>query len=113
MPVGREGLRRTRVETTKIRVDGAPPEPLRDFYHAQVGLSWPATISVVVGSYFGANAVFAALFVAFGGIANARPGSVRDAFFFSVSRAGRQRYVCECAIDGTWKPKGSRHASSE
>jgi inward rectifier potassium channel len=47
---------------------------------------------VVVGSYFGANAVFAALFFACGGIANARPGSLRDAFFFSVQTLGTIGY---------------------
>ena len=47
---------------------------------------------MVVGSYFGANAVFAALFFAFGGIANARPGSLRDAFFFSVQTLGTIGY---------------------
>ena len=71
---------------------GAPPAPLRDFYHALLALSWPATIGVVVVSYFAGNALFAVLFLASGGIANARPGSLRDAFFFSVQTLGTIGY---------------------
>jgi len=82
-------------------VIGAPPAPLRDFYHALLALSWPATIGVVVASYFAGNALFAVLFLASGGIANARPGSLRDAFFFSVQTLGTIGYGAMYPVSDT------------
>jgi inward rectifier potassium channel len=38
----------------------------------------------ILGAYLGANLLFALLYMACGGIENARPGSLLDAFFFSV-----------------------------
>jgi len=82
-------------------VVGAPPAPLRDFYHALLALSWPATIGVVVARYFAGNALFAVLFLASGGIANARPGSLRDAFFFSVQTLGTIGYGAMYPVSDT------------
>ncbi len=76
----------------EIRVIGAPRTPLRDFYHALLRLSWPATIAAVVGAYLAANALFAGLYLASGGVAHARPGSLRDAFFFSIQTMGTIGY---------------------
>jgi inward rectifier potassium channel len=55
-------------------------------------LSWPATIAAVVSGYFFANALFALLYYWCGGIAHARPGMLRDAFFFSVQTMGTIGY---------------------
>ncbi len=76
----------------EIRILGAPRTPLRDFYHALMRLSWPSTIAVVVLVYFTVNVVFALLYVWAGGIAQARPGSLQDAFFFSIQTMGTIGY---------------------
>ncbi len=57
----------------------------RDLYHLLLTISWPGFLGLVALLYVGANALFALLYLAGGdGIANARPGSFGDAFFFSV-----------------------------
>jgi inward rectifier potassium channel len=55
-----------------------------DIYHKllTVPVSW--LLVLVASTYLVANLVFAMLYVEVGGIAGARPGSVEDAFFFSV-----------------------------
>lgn len=75
-----------------FRLIGAERTPLRDFYHALLRLSWPATIGVVAGGYLAVNAVFACLYLWVGGIAHARPGSFRDAFYFSIQTSGTIGY---------------------
>ncbi len=76
----------------EIRVVGAPRTPLRDFYHALLRLSWAATLGVVAGGYCVVNALFALIYLEVGGIANARPGSFADAFYFSVETMGTIGY---------------------
>ncbi len=57
---------------------------LRDPYHVAVTLSWPRFIALLLGTYLAVNAVFAVLYVLVpGSVANARPGSITDTFFFS------------------------------
>jgi inward rectifier potassium channel len=62
------------------------PRPwLGDLYHVALRLSWPSFLLGGALLYLAANAGFALLYlVEPGAIANARPGSFRDAFFFSV-----------------------------
>jgi inward rectifier potassium channel len=76
----------------EFRVVGAPRTPLRDFYHALMRLSWPLTILFVATGYSAINALFALGYLAVGGIANARPGSFADAFYFSVETMGTIGY---------------------
>jgi inward rectifier potassium channel len=47
---------------------------------------------MVTASYLLANAVFALLYLSVGGVANAKPGSFMDAFFFSVETMGTIGY---------------------
>jgi inward rectifier potassium channel len=68
----------------EIRVIGGRPRPLRDFYHALLRWQWTATLTVISLGFFAVNALFALGYMEFGGVANARPGSFVDAFFFSV-----------------------------
>jgi inward rectifier potassium channel len=57
----------------------------RDLYHRMLTLSWPYFMLLATVVYVVANAAFAALYLLQpGSIANARPGSFLDAFFFSV-----------------------------
>jgi inward rectifier potassium channel len=57
----------------------------RDFYHFILTLSWPQFAGLILGIYFLINLFFASLY-ALGGpcIAELPPGSLLDAFFFSV-----------------------------
>jgi len=56
----------------------------RDLYHRMMTVPVPALLLGLVLLYLATNLIFAFLYVTFGGIANARPGSVSDAFFFSI-----------------------------
>lgn len=57
----------------------------RDYYHWLLILDWPQFFALTVASYIGTNTLFALLYLAGGDcIKNARPGSLFDAFFFSV-----------------------------
>ena len=56
-----------------------------DLYHRTLRLSWPGFLVAGVALYLAANALFATLYLLQpGAVANARPGSFADAFFFSV-----------------------------
>jgi inward rectifier potassium channel len=76
----------------EIRVIGAAPRPLRDFYHALLQVSWTAAFGIIAGTFLATNALFACGYVLTGGIAHARPGSFLDAFFFSVQTLGTIGY---------------------
>ena len=75
-----------------IHVVGVPAPGLRDLYHALLRVPWWAAFAVIVGSYLALNAIFAVLYLWIGGVANARPGSLADAFFFSVETMGTIGY---------------------
>ena len=56
-----------------------------DLYHFLLTTSWPALLGLIAVYYLLVNALFAvAYWLGDGGIAQARPGSLTDAFFFSV-----------------------------
>ena len=76
----------------EIRIVGDRASPLRDFYHLLLQRPWRVTIAAISAVFLGANALFAVVFVAVGGIAHAQPGSFRDAFFFSVQTMGTIGY---------------------
>ena len=64
-----------------------------DFYHQVLTVSWPLFFVELAGAFIAVNLVFAFLYVLDrGGIANARPGSFADAFFFSVQTLGTLGY---------------------
>jgi inward rectifier potassium channel len=71
---------------------GAPSHPLRDAYHSLLQMRWPSVLAIIAGGTFTLNATFACLYLVVGGIANAQPGSFRDAFFFSVQTMGTIGY---------------------
>lgn len=75
-----------------ISVVGETRRPLRDFYHALMRLSWTTTLLMIGAAYLLVNALFAVGFVATGGLANVRPGSFVEAFFFSVQTLGTIGY---------------------
>ncbi len=67
-----------------IMLHGIRRRPFRDTYHYLVEAPWPVVLLSIAGAFAVANALFALGYMALGGVANARPGSFGDAFFFSV-----------------------------
>jgi inward rectifier potassium channel len=64
-----------------------------DFYHGVLTASWPGFVAQLALLFLTINLVFATLYVIDrGGIANARPGSFADSFFFSVQTLGTLGY---------------------
>jgi inward rectifier potassium channel len=55
-------------------------------------MSWWGALAIIVTVYLLLNAGFAGLYLAVGGISNARPGSFLDTFFFSVQTMGTVGY---------------------
>ena len=77
LPIGRADIRLWKL--------GASRFDFHDPYHLAVSLSWPSFVVAMVGCWLVINLVFALLYVASpGDVANARPGSFLDVFFFSV-----------------------------
>ena len=64
-----------------------------DFYHQLLTVSWPWFFVELAAAFIVVNLAFAFLYLFDrGGIANARPGSFADAFFFSVQTLGTLGY---------------------
>lgn len=64
---------------------GAARYDWRDPYHAALSVGWPVFLTGLIVALAAVNLLFAGLYLAQpGGLENARPGSFRDAFFFSV-----------------------------
>ncbi len=75
-----------------IVVVGAKPHPVRDAYHSLLRMSWPGVLATIALIFLATNAVFGVFFSIVGGVAGAREGSLRDAFFFSVQTLGTVGY---------------------
>nr|MBA3811271.1 hypothetical protein [Caulobacteraceae bacterium] len=64
---------------------GASRLDLRDPYHLALSVPWPVFIATVFALYGLITTLFALLYLVQAGcVANARPGSLFDAFFFSI-----------------------------
>jgi inward rectifier potassium channel len=82
-------LPRIKIETRdgRFHIDGLDAwyTHWRDPYHLLLRLPWPGFLLVISSIYLGLNVCFALLYLIGGeAIANARPGSFWDAFFFSI-----------------------------
>jgi inward rectifier potassium channel len=75
-----------------VVVVGAPRTTLRDFYHLFLRVRWSGALGAIVGVYLLLNGLFALAYLAAGGVANAREGSLFDAFCFSVQTMGTVGY---------------------
>ena len=75
-----------------IIVVGDQRSILRDFYHSLLRRPWSVMIATISGVFLAANLIFAAAFLATGGIAPAAHHSFMDAFFFSVQTMGTIGY---------------------
>jgi inward rectifier potassium channel len=77
--------REVRVGVFQLYSTGTKRFDLSDPFHLIATVSWPMFIAALLGSELLINALFALLYVAVpGAIANVRPGSFSDAFFFSI-----------------------------
>jgi inward rectifier potassium channel len=63
---------------------GLPRRLIQDAYHYLVGAPWPEVLLWIALAFASVNAIFALGYLLVGGVANVRPGSFGDAFFFSV-----------------------------
>jgi inward rectifier potassium channel len=94
---GREGWGRTTrpllIGGYETRMKGIARFDRRDPYYIAVALSWPQFLASLVALYTAINVGFALLYLAQpGAITNARPGSLTDAFFFSLEAASTVGY---------------------
>jgi inward rectifier potassium channel len=83
--VPREKAARVRLGSYEFKKKGISRVDLRDPYHLAVALTWPQFLAALLALYLAVNVVFATLFwLGPGSVANARPGSFADVFFFSI-----------------------------
>ena len=68
----------------RITSGGPAQPPVSDVYFYLTTVSWPKLLLIIVGLFGFINCLFAIGYMIDGGVANARPGSFADAFFFSV-----------------------------
>ena len=74
-----------RVGAFELTKRGGTRYDWRDPYHIAVSLSWPGFAAFFVLAELTLNLLFAALYLLQpGSVANAKPGSIADAFFFSL-----------------------------
>src|SRR5215469_14319317 len=64
-----------------------------DLYHHLLTMPWSLLFALISSTYIGFNLIFAGLYLLQpGSIANARPGSLADAFFFSIQTSATIGY---------------------
>jgi inward rectifier potassium channel len=81
----REKATWVRLGSLEFKKKGVSRFDMRDPYHLAVALTWPQFFVMLLAVYLLANVAFATLFcLAPGSVANARPYSFADAFFFSI-----------------------------
>ncbi len=67
-----------------FRVRGIERRLSTDIYYVLLAASWRYLFLAIVAVYLLLNALFAVVYLIFGGIEGARPGNFGDAFYFSV-----------------------------
>jgi len=77
----------------RIVADGLEQGLWTDFYHNAMTASWPAFFGALAAAFVAINLVFAVVYAAGDEpVANARPGSLSDLFFFSVETTSTVGY---------------------
>jgi len=80
-----EDTARIRLGSFEFEKKGISRFDLRDPYHLAVSLTWPQFLAALLALYLSVNVTFAIFFwLVPGSVANARPDSFSDAFFFSI-----------------------------
>jgi inward rectifier potassium channel len=81
----RDTVTRVRIGSYELIKKGVARFDVRDPYHLAISLSWPQFLAALLVAYLLVNVAFATLFwLVPGAVANARPHSFPDVFFFSV-----------------------------
>jgi inward rectifier potassium channel len=81
----REKAARVRVGSLEFKKKGVSRFDIRDPYHLAVALTWPQFVATLLVFYLLVNVAFATFFWLMpGSVANVRPYSFPDAFFFSI-----------------------------
>jgi inward rectifier potassium channel len=81
----RERAARVRLGSLEFKKKGVSRFDMRDPYHLAVALTWPQFLATLLATYLLVNVAFATFFwLVPGSVANARPYSFPDAFFFSI-----------------------------
>jgi len=76
-----------------LRKKGVSRFDLRDPYHLAVALTWPQFLAALLALYLTVNVVFATLYwLVPSSVANARPNSFVDVFFFSIQTMATVSY---------------------
>jgi inward rectifier potassium channel len=90
---------RIRVGAFELRKAGAARYDWRDPYHMAVTASWGTFTLTVIAVYAVINTFFALLYLAFpGSVTNLKPGSLLDAFFFSIETLATVGYGLKAPI---------------
>ncbi len=77
--------RRIRTEDgDEIIVRGDRVRLTGNLYHLFLRASWPVALGIIVAAFLAMNLVFALAYVVVGGVEGARPGSLFDAYAFSI-----------------------------
>src|SRR5438128_12616919 len=79
-------------DDTGIDVVNAPKDAWSDLYHELLRAPWWLTLLAISGMVLAVNVLFAIVYLFTGRVANARPGSFADAFFFTVHTLGTAGY---------------------
>jgi inward rectifier potassium channel len=79
-------------QESDILVVGARAHPLRDAYHLLLRMRWVGVLGGIAALFLLLNLLFACAYLATGGVVGVAPGSLRDAFFFSVQTMGTIGY---------------------
>jgi inward rectifier potassium channel len=93
MRFGGRSARTNAINNRQVVAEGLRQSWWDDLYHVALGASWPRFLAALVGVFGGLNFLFATLY-ALGSapVANARPGSYADLFFFSVETISTTGY---------------------
>jgi inward rectifier potassium channel len=84
---------RVRLGSFEFEKKGVSRFDMRDPYRLAVTLTWPQFLAALLALYLAVNVVFATLFwLVPGSVANARPHSFADAYFFSIETAATVGY---------------------
>jgi inward rectifier potassium channel len=75
-----------------IDVIHAPRDLFGDLYHSLLEAPWSVVLGGIAALVLAVNVIFACVYLATGGVVNARAGSFADAFFFSVQTVGTIGY---------------------
>jgi inward rectifier potassium channel len=77
----------------RIIADGLERAPWSDFYHNAIAASWPTFFGALAAAFVAVNLLFAFVYAAGDApVANARPDSLSDLFFFSVETTSTVGY---------------------